>query len=181
MAKISSTKYKSNKQEKRIAKEIGGKTVVGSGCLWFAKADVRLDTLLIECKTTEKSYYSLTLSTWNKACKEALNDGMRVPVMIIDLEDGERSYAVMNKSDLSILNTNGYSMNVLDKISIDTKSFRIKSEVDLRSWELAKNESIKYNVLEVLFAKTSQELVILDWTDFIMFAVDKREEIYSGT
>ena len=41
MAKKGTTKYFSNKQEKDVAKQIGGKTVIASGALWHASSDVR--------------------------------------------------------------------------------------------------------------------------------------------
>ena len=59
-------KKKSKKQEERIAKQIGGKTVVASGALWGAKADVRNDKYLVEAKYTDTNYYTLNVRTWNK-------------------------------------------------------------------------------------------------------------------
>ena len=60
MAKKGTTRYRSNKQEREVAKIFGGKQVIASGSLWFADSDVRSDKYLIECKTTEKDYYTLT-------------------------------------------------------------------------------------------------------------------------
>lgn len=90
MAKKGTTKYKSNLQEKSVAKQFGGKQVIASGALWFAPSDVRSDKCLIECKTTEKPYYSVTSKVWEKIEREALKDGMRIPLLIIDLEDKDR-------------------------------------------------------------------------------------------
>lgn len=90
---------KSQKQEKQVAKEVEGKTTIASGALYFQKADVRNDVYLIECKTTSKFYYSLTLATWEKINKEAIKDGLRVPVMCIDLEDGKNRMAVFSEPD----------------------------------------------------------------------------------
>ena len=87
MASKNTTKYKSNKQEKQVAKDIHGRVVPASGSIWSHKADTRNDTTLCECKTTEKTYYNLTRLTWDKIEKEALKDGMRLPVMCIELEN----------------------------------------------------------------------------------------------
>lgn len=85
MAKKDSTKFESNLQEKRIAKEVSGRTVIASGSLWGSKGDVRTEDFLIECKTTQKEFYSLTAVTWKKIRTEAIKDGIRSPVMCISL------------------------------------------------------------------------------------------------
>ena len=47
----SSTRYFSNKQEKAVAKAIGGKKTANSGATMFSKGDCYNDAWLIECKT----------------------------------------------------------------------------------------------------------------------------------
>ena len=81
------TKTLSNKQEKQVALDLKGKTTIASGALDIQKADVRTDDWLIECKTTAKSYYPLKVSTWLKIQKEALKDGLRTPLMCIELNN----------------------------------------------------------------------------------------------
>ena len=83
-------KKRSQKQEKSVAKNFDARVVVASGALWGAKGDVRSDKCLIECKTTEKPYYSVTSKVWEKIEREALKDGMRTPLLIVDLEDKDR-------------------------------------------------------------------------------------------
>lgn len=90
------TKRKSTLQEKRVAKELGGRVTPASGALWGAKADVRNDQFLVECKTTSKDHYVLNYSTWEKIRHEALRDGFREPVMCIDLLDGKHRLAVLD-------------------------------------------------------------------------------------
>ncbi len=85
-----SVKKRSQKQEKSVAKDFNAKVTVASGALWGAKGDVRNDKFLIECKTTSKSWYSLTAKTWEKIEQEAIRDHMRIPLMVIDLEDRDR-------------------------------------------------------------------------------------------
>lgn len=90
-------KRKSQKQEKRVAKELGGRVTPASGALWGAKGDVRSEYFLVECKVTSKSSYPLKDTIWDKIAKEALHDNMREPVMCIELNDNE-PYALVYKS-----------------------------------------------------------------------------------
>lgn len=87
---MKSVKRRSQKQEKSVAKDFNAKVTVASGAKWGMKADVRNDKFLIECKTTEKDYYSLTATVWEKIEQEAIKDRGRIPLMIIDLEDKDR-------------------------------------------------------------------------------------------
>lgn len=56
-----STRAKSSKQEKRIAKAIGGRQVVGSGSTPFLKGDVIAGDLFIEAKTKMNPSQSITV------------------------------------------------------------------------------------------------------------------------
>lgn len=87
-------KKKSQLQEKSVAKDLNARTVVASGALWGSKGDVRHDNLLVECKTTNRGFYSLTMKVWEKIEKEAIRDGLRLPVMCVDLKGGKERYAV---------------------------------------------------------------------------------------
>ena len=80
----------SQKQEKSVAKDLNARTVVASGALWNAKADVRNSQFLVECKTTEKDYYTITAKVWEKICKEANRDRMREPLLVIDLHNNHK-------------------------------------------------------------------------------------------
>lgn len=81
---------RSQKQEKSVAKQFDARLTPASGAKWGAKGDVRSDNFLIECKTTEKDTFILTAKTWEKIEREALRDHMRIPLLIIDLEDKDR-------------------------------------------------------------------------------------------
>lgn len=98
--KLLEIKRKSKKQESKVAKELSGRTQPASGALWGAKADVRSDLFLVECKITSKDYYQLSFSVWDKIYHEALKDSLRIPVMCIDLNDGKERVAVMRTCDL---------------------------------------------------------------------------------
>ena len=69
-----STRAKSSQQEKRIAKSMGGKQVIGSGSTPFLKGDVIAGKLFIEAKTKMEPSKSITVKKeWiDKAKKQAL-------------------------------------------------------------------------------------------------------------
>lgn len=52
------TRFYSKKQEKSVAKTLGGKRVANSGATQFNKGDVSLEDFLIECKTTTSQHKS---------------------------------------------------------------------------------------------------------------------------
>lgn len=57
----SSTRYFSNKQEKAVAKAVGGKKSANSGATRFEKGDVYTDNWLIECKTKTTPSESISI------------------------------------------------------------------------------------------------------------------------
>ena len=140
----------SKNQESRVAKEISGKVTPASGALWGAKADVRNDIFLVECKTTEKDFYSLTFNIWDKIYHEAIRDSLRIPVMCIDLLNGKQRYAVMCSKDLP---DSIERQTLLQKDYLPKTSFRIKSKCTFVISNKHKSEVFKLSVIE--------------WSDFI--------------
>lgn len=66
-----STRAKSNQQEKRIAKAMGGRQVVGSGSTPFLKGDVIAGKLFIEAKTRMEPSKSISVKKeWMEKAKE---------------------------------------------------------------------------------------------------------------
>lgn len=55
------TRYYSNRQEKKVAKKLGGKQVANSGAPAFVAGDVVTNDWLIECKTKTKDCSSFTI------------------------------------------------------------------------------------------------------------------------
>ena len=55
------TRYFSNKQEKSVAKAVGGKKTANSGATPFLKGDVYTEHWLLECKTKTKPSESITI------------------------------------------------------------------------------------------------------------------------
>lgn len=133
---MSYVRKKSQKQEKRTAKDFGGKTQIGSGCIWTMKADVRTGTgrgegfnesdFLIENKFTDKNFYSLKRDIWEKIEREALRDNMRIPLMQIDIQDLE--LIVMDKNTfISHFESSGYEMQTW-ALSTCMLSFKLEKE-----------------------------------------------------
>ena len=56
-----STRYYSSRQEKKVAKKLGGKQVANSGAPVFVAGDVVTPDWLIECKTKTKDCSSFTI------------------------------------------------------------------------------------------------------------------------
>lgn len=62
----------SRSQERRVARDLGGRVTPGSGNQWHAKNDVRAPGWSVECKTTEKESYRLKAADLRAAEREAL-------------------------------------------------------------------------------------------------------------
>ena len=118
-------KKKSQLQEKSVAKDLDAKTVVASGALWGSKGDVRHDEFLVECKTTEKPFYSLTMKVWEKIEKEAVRDGLRIPLMCVDINNGEDRYAVFLEKHFRHYKTY-YDLETGDSSHTHNNSFRVQ-------------------------------------------------------
>lgn len=178
IARKGTTKYKSNKQEKKVAKEVGGKEVIASGSLWFAPSDVRTDEFLIECKTTEKDYYILRQKTWDKIHREAMSDGMRVPVMQIQLEDGADEIVVLNILDFIGLDLDKGETFIGGEQPIllgDRMSFRVTSDF-IYAEENNINKGRYCARQDVKLIDYDLHLVMLEWSDFLRI-LNKREEL----
>lgn len=177
MAKRNTTKYKSNLQEKRVAKELNAKVTVASGALSFQKADVRSDEYLVECKTTSKTFYSLTEKTWKRIEKQAINDGIRIPLMCVDLEDGKHSIAILNYLDFigKDLDTKAQYLGTTFPQLIDKTSYRVTSEFIGSAFDqtVIKGHYPCYR-RDIKFIGINRHLVMLPWEDFV--AIDSMRD-----
>lgn len=159
------TKVNSKKQERKVAKCIGGKETVASGALYFQKADVREDTWLIECKTTANPYYILRDKVWQKITKEAQSDGLRYPLMQIDLNDGATSLVVMNYLDFR-----GFDFDLETYVQEEIKLLdKLSYRVTRHFLDLIPDEPLKeyINIEQIKFLHSQTHLVIMNLEDFI--------------
>lgn len=95
------TRFYSNRQEKAVAKKIGGKQIANSGATAFSKGDVRTDEWLVECKTTTcsgKSSFSIKKEWLDKNKEEAFAMGKSYNALCFDYGDGKRYYIVDEKT-----------------------------------------------------------------------------------
>ena len=152
---MKTVKRRSQKQEKSVAKDFNARMTVASGALWGMKGDVRNDKFLIECKTTEKDYYSITTKVWEKIEDEALKDRMRTPLLIIDLQDTDR-YVVFNPNQF-IRQVNTYE--VAPHVHGGCKSYRFKgyTQEDL---------PILFSVIPLKSKKKNHILMVMKMTEF---------------
>ena len=147
-------KKKSQLQEKSVAKDLEAKTVIASGALWGSKGDVRHDEFLVECKTTEKPFYSLTMKVWEKIEKEAVKDGLRIPLMCVDVNDGKDRYAVFLEKHFKHYKTY-YDLEVGDTCWSNKKSFQViePTRILMLCYEDKRGETLVF--------------VVAPWDDFL--------------
>jgi hypothetical protein len=90
------TRAKSNQQEKRIAKAMGGKQVIGSGATPFLKGDVIVDKLFIEAKTKMEPSKSISVKReWlEKAKEQALATRKEDYALAISFGDNKEFYII---------------------------------------------------------------------------------------
>ena len=91
-----STRAKSSQQEKRIAKAMGGRQVVGSGSTPFLKGDVIVDKLFIEAKTKMEPSKSISVKReWlEKAKAQALSTRKEDYAVAISFGDPKEYYLI---------------------------------------------------------------------------------------
>lgn len=88
----------SQRQERALARNLGGSVNSGSGNGWLRKGDVRTDDELWECKITDAKSYSLKDTELRKHVNYALVDG-RIPVFMIEFKPTRNSYVILTKDD----------------------------------------------------------------------------------
>ena len=91
-----STRAKSSQQEKRIAKAMGGKQVIGSGSTPFLKGDVVVDQLFIEAKTKMVPSQQITVKkAWiDKAMEQSLAMRKRDYAIALSFGDNKEYYLI---------------------------------------------------------------------------------------
>lgn len=159
---MSYIKKKSKRQEDRTAKDFGGLTQVASGALWGAKGDVRTDEFLIENKFTDATSYILKVAIWNKIEDEARRDGVKIPIMQIDIQDVQ--VVVMRLWDMQEYFTEG--MAKVTSVVSPNKSFSMEKEY-------FKFKYLEYGVIN--FSSSDLILGVMRKDDFKVL-LDTREE-----
>lgn len=93
------TRFYSSRQEKAVAKAVGGKQVSNSGATNFNKGDVTTQDVLLECKTCTKpqSSFSVKKEWITKNREEAFAMGKSYSAVVIDFGESEQFYIIDEK------------------------------------------------------------------------------------
>lgn len=97
LEKEESTRDRSTRQEKRLAKELGGRVTMNSGATFFEN-DIVTDTMEVEAKTTSKASFIVKEADLEKMALKC--DSKKFPIMLIEFEKTKRVVAVLNYEDL---------------------------------------------------------------------------------
>ena len=93
------TRFYSNKQEKSVAKAVGGKQVSNSGATAFNKGDVTTDSMLLECKTCmeNKKSFSIKREWLEKNKEEAFEMGKSYSALVFNFGPDTENYYVIDE------------------------------------------------------------------------------------
>lgn len=99
------TRFYSSRQEKKVAKAVGGKQVSNSGATAFEKGDVITDSILIECKTcvSDKKSFSIKKEWLEKNREEAFAMGKSYSALAFNFGPESSNYYVVDEKLFKIL------------------------------------------------------------------------------
>ena len=99
------TRFYSSRQEKKVAKAVGGKQVSNSGATAFNKGDVTSDNFLIECKTCveDKKSFSIKQDWLEKNKEEAFEMGKDYSALAFNFGPSSENYYVIDEKLFKIL------------------------------------------------------------------------------
>ena len=137
------TRKFSNTQEKRVAKNIGGRQVIGSGSTPFLKGDVITSDLFIEAKTKAKESKSISVKKeWlEKAQEQAYSMRKRDYALAISFGDGKDYYVIEDSLMEDLYKSREALRAVIDAIGgVDHNPLGLESAEIYRIRELIKEE-----------------------------------------
>ena len=99
------TRYYSTKQEKQVAKTLGGTRTKNSGATMFQKGDLTTDDWLIECKTKMSPSESMSIKKeWlEKNLKESLFMGKKYNALAFNFGPDESNYYIIDEQTFQCL------------------------------------------------------------------------------
>ena len=156
-----SVKERAQRRERSAAKEIGGRSVIGSGALWFDKGDIKTDTFLIEDKFTDADTYTIQLATLKTIEKQA-SKVHKVPFLRFGFEKYGTNYMMFNIN---------YYNEVLDpyevtkyRIEVNKKSTIIPHEF----FERLELNATGFIICYIIFKEDNTEtsFAVMTWGDF---------------
>lgn len=98
--KNTATRKFSDKQEKAVAKAVGGRKVAGSGNGSFQKGDVNADNWIYECKTQTKHKKSFTIKKewFIQNINEAYRMGKKYSAVVFNFGPDEENYYILDEN-----------------------------------------------------------------------------------
>ena len=98
------SRFYSSRQEKHIAKAVGGRKTPNSGATKWAKGDIVSEDWLFEAKTHTEPRQSFTIRReWiEKMNEEAFQSGKHHTALVIDFGDGEQFYLISEREFLDL-------------------------------------------------------------------------------
>jgi len=99
------TRFYSNKQERKVAKTLGGKQQPNSGATPFQKGDLKTDNFLIECKTVtkDKESFSIKKEWLEKNAREALFVGKPANALAFNFGPDQPNYYIIDEELFQLL------------------------------------------------------------------------------
>ena len=96
---ITSTRDLSNRQEKSVAKAVGGRKSANSGATMFQKSDVSTDKWNIECKSCmkDKDSFSIKKEWLEKNKREALFMGKDYTALAFQFGPSQENYYIIDE------------------------------------------------------------------------------------
>ena len=93
------TRYYSALQEKQVAKKLGGKVNANSGATDFIKGDIRLEDILVECKTVmeDKKSVSIKADWLTKLREEAFAMNKPYTMLAFNFKPGGEIFYVLDE------------------------------------------------------------------------------------
>jgi hypothetical protein len=101
-----SNRFYSSRQEKKVAKAIGGKQVSNSGATAFNKGDVTTDLFLLECKTCvdNKKSFSIKKEWLDKNKEEQFEMGKDYSALVFNFGPDSDNYYIIDEKLFKTLN-----------------------------------------------------------------------------
>ena len=102
---MKSTRYYSDRQEKQVARGIGGRQVANSGATSFHKGDLKTKNFLIECKTAvqHKNSFAIKLEWLLKNKEEAFAMNKSHNALAFNFGPDEENYYIIDEKLFKIL------------------------------------------------------------------------------
>lgn len=86
----------SDKKVKKLAKDLGGRTVANSGATNFSKGDLKVDNFLVEHKYTDSKSFKLNVNDLHKIYVDAAKCGKNA-MFIIEFTEGYHLVGTVTK------------------------------------------------------------------------------------